>query len=231
METRQTEYNKIRQVAKDYEKNGYKVIIEPRRGDIPSFIKNYQPDIIATSDNDNVIIEVKTRTDFSTIEKLADIADIINKTEKWRFELIVTTTKQETQTETEKITLELEQREIEENLKSVKSILEQNLFPSAFVMLWATLESISRQLLLIDKKNLNNKAPLVLIKTLFSFGYLTRTDLENLEKLFVIRNQIVHGYKTKGLDKKTVERLLTIVEKLISESGDAANIGNANSGA
>jgi len=217
METRQTEYNKIRQVAKDYKKNGYKVIIEPSRGDIPSFIKNYQPDIIATSDNDNVIIEVKTRTDFSTIETLRDVADIINKRENWRFELIVTTTKQETQSETEKRALELEQFEIEENLKAVKSILKQDLFSSAFILLWAALESIARQQLLVDKKNLNNKAPLVLIKTLFSFGYLTRTDLESLEKLFVIRNQIVHGYKTKGLDKKTVERLLTIVEKLKSE--------------
>src|SRR5438876_11043331 len=118
METRQTENNKIRKVAKDYEKKGYKVIIEPSRGDIPSFIKNYQPDIIATSDNDNVIIEVKTRTDFSTIEKLRDIADIVNKRENWRFELIVTTTKQETLSETEKRTLELEQSEIEENLKA-----------------------------------------------------------------------------------------------------------------
>ena len=223
METRQTGYNKIRQVAKDYEKNGYKVIIEPRDEDIPSFIKNYQPDIIATSGNDNVIIEVKTRTDFSTIEKLRDIADIVNKRESWRFELIVTTTKQATQSETKKRTLELEQSEIEENFKAVKLILKQDLFSSAFMLLWATLESISRQLLLVDKKNLNNKAPLVLIKTLFSFGYLTRTDLESLEKLFIVRNQIVHGYKTKGLDMNTVKRLLTIVDKLKEESGEVVN--------
>jgi Holliday junction resolvase len=88
METRNTEHSKIRQVAKDYEKNGYKVIIEPRGSDIPTFIKNYQPDLIATSDKDNVVVEVKTRTDFATIERLRDIADIINKRENWRFELI-----------------------------------------------------------------------------------------------------------------------------------------------
>ena len=228
METKQSENNKIRQVAKDYEKNGYKVIIDPNRSDIPSFINDYQPDIIATSENDNVIIEVKSRTDFSTIEKLADIADIINKREKWRFELIVTTTKQETQSETEKITLELERNEIEQNLKAVKSILKQDLLASAFVLLWATLESISRQLLLVDKKNLTNKAPLVLIKTLFSFGYLTRTDLDALEKLFIVRNQIVHGYKVKGLDKNSIERLLVIVEKLINESSDSTNSEGAD---
>lgn len=217
MEARQTEQNKIRQVAKDYERNGYKVIIEPRGADVPSFIKNYQPDIVATREDDNVVIEVKTRSDFSTIEKLRDIADTINKRENWRFELIVTTSKQETQTETDKLTIELDLVEIEENIKSVKAILKQDLYSSAFVLLWATLESIARQLLLEDKKKLNNKAPLVLIKTLFSFGYLTRTDLESLEKLFIVRNQVVHGYKAKGLDKKTVDRLLSIVEKLKEE--------------
>jgi|KBSMisStaDraftv2_1062788.scaffolds.fasta_scaffold48151_2 Holliday junction resolvase len=217
MEPKQTELNKIRQVANDYKKNGYNVIVEPRGTDIPSFVKNYQPDIIATSDNDNVIIEVKTRSDFSTIDKLRDIADIVNKRKNWRFELIVTTTKQETQNETERQITELDLSEIEENLKAVKSILEQDLYSSAFVLTWATLESIGRQLLLEDKKKLNNRTPLVLIKTLFSFGYLTRTDLESLEKLFVVRNQVVHGYKVKGLDKKTVDKLLSITEKLKGE--------------
>lgn len=217
METRQTEYNKIRQVARDYEKNGYKVIIEPRGSNIPSFIKNYQPDLIATSDKENVIIEVKTRSDFATIERLRDIAEVINKKENWRFELIVTSTKQESQTENDRLNIDLEISEIEKNIKETKTILKQGLYSAAFVLCWANLESLSRQLLLEDKKKLTSKMPLVLIKTLFSFGLLTRTDYDSLEKLFMIRNQIVHGYKVKDLDKKSVERLITITEKLMTE--------------
>ncbi len=59
--------------------------------------------------------------------------------------------------------------------------------------------------------------PLALIKTLFSFGYVTRTDYENLEKLFQIRNQIVHGYKSNEPDKKLVQKLISITEKLLTE--------------
>ena len=119
METRNTEHSKIRQVAKDYEKNGYKVFIEPRGSDIPTFIKNYQPDLIATSDKDNVVVEVKTRTDFATIERLRDIADIINKRENWRFELIVTSSKQENQSESERTNIDLEISEIEKVKKQI----------------------------------------------------------------------------------------------------------------
>jgi len=217
MEARQIEQNKIRQVAKDYEKNGYKVIIEPHGTNIPYFIKDYQPDIIATSEKDNVIIEVKTRSNFSTIDKLRDIADIVNNRENWRFELIVTTSKQEVQSEIDRSTIELGLTEIERNFKTVKTAIKQELYPSAFILLWAMLESIARQLLLEDKKKLNSRTSLVVIKTLFSFGHLTRKELDTLEKFFVIRNQIVHGYKVTGFNKKMVERLLSIVEKLRNE--------------
>ena len=58
---------------------------------------------------------------------------------------------------------------------------------------------------------------LVLIKTLFSLGYLTRSDYEGLEKLFQIRNQIVHEYKSNELNKKSIDRLILITEKLLIE--------------
>jgi len=217
METRNIEHRKISQVAKDYEKNGYKVIIEPRGADIPTFIKNYQPDLIATSDKDNVVVEVKARTHFTTIEGLLDIAELINKRENWRFELVVTSSKQELQSEIEKKNIDLEISEIENNLKEIKSMAKQGLYSAAFLLCWANLESLSRRLLLEDMKKLRNKMPLVLVKTLFSFGYLNKSDYEGLEKLFQIRNQIVHGYKSRELDKQKMDRLIIITEKLLKE--------------
>lgn len=217
METRNTEYNKIKQVAKDYEKNGYKVIIEPRDRDIPNFIKDYYPDLIATSEKDNVIVEVKSRADLSTIEILKDIAEIVNRIENWRFELIVTSSKQDTNSENARFNIDLDITEIKHNLIQVKELLTQDLLAAAFVLCWGNLESLSRQLLLEDKKKLSNKTPLTLIKTLFSFGYLTRTDYDSLEKLFQMRNNLVHGYKTQNLDKKSVDRLISITDKLLIE--------------
>lgn len=223
METRNLELSKIKQVAKDYEKNGYTVIIEPKSSDIPNFIKNYKPDLIATSSKDNVVVEIKSRADFPTIERLRDVAELINKRENWRFELIVTSSKQDNQSEDESTNIDLAISEIERNLKSVRTLAKQGLYSAAFIMCWANLESLSRQLILEEKKRLSNKMPLVLIKSLFSFGYLTRTDYEGLEKLFHIRNQIVHGYKSNELDKKAIDRLIKITEKLFKEKDKINN--------
>jgi hypothetical protein len=217
METNQTEHIKIRQVAKDYEKRGYKVIIEPRGADIPSFIKNYQPDLIAKSEKENVVIEIKTRSDFLTIEKLRDIADIINKKGGWRFELIITNPKQQKEIEEHRINQDFSITEIENNLNEINSLIKQNLLSAAFILCWANLESLSRQLLFEDKKDLTNKAPLVLVKTLFSFGYLSRRDYETLEGLLQTRNQIVHGFKPASLDKNSARKLLNITERLLTE--------------
>lgn len=204
-------------MAKDYQNRGYKVIIEPRGADIPSFIKNYQPDLIVSNDKETVIIEVKTRSDFSTINELRDIAELVNKKGNWRFELIVTNPKQSSQTEDEITNVDLNFSDIEANIKEVKSALNNGLFSTAFVLCWASLESLSRQLLLEDKKALKSKNTIVLIKTLFSFGYLTRTDYESLEKLLVTRNHVVHGYKSSELNIKSVEKLLSITQKLLTE--------------
>lgn len=223
MKTENTEYNKIRQVAKDYEKNGYNVIIEPRGNDIPTFIQNYEPDIIATNEKETVIIEIKSRDDLKTIEMFKDIADIVNKKEKWRFELIVTAPKKKIETEKSGLNNDYEISEIRTNLLQVKGLLNQGIIQASFILGWANLESLSRQLLLKDKKNLTKKDTLVLIKTLFSFGYLTRADYASLEKLFQVRNRIVHGYKSYSLNDTSVNQLLDIIEKLLAEKNDITN--------
>src|SRR5688572_7547567 len=80
---------KVQQVATDYARKGYTVIVGPTKKELPPFVKNYQPDIIARSERDNVVIEVKTRSRFRTIEAISEVAEVINKQKTWRFELIV----------------------------------------------------------------------------------------------------------------------------------------------
>jgi Holliday junction resolvase len=218
METRTTEINKIKQVARDYEKKGYNVKIEPKGNDLPSFIQNYQPDIIASNENETVVIEVKTRADMATIEKLKNVADLINDRKGWRFELVITTSRQETESKRGPLLEGLVITKIDETLNETKELIKLKYYNAAFILTWSYLESLSRQLLLDDKKNLSNRNPLTLVKTLFSFGYISRRELETLEQLFEIRNQVVHGYQASGLDKNSIDKLLDIVEKIAKEN-------------
>ncbi|MDF2189841.1 hypothetical protein [Paraflavitalea sp. CAU 1676] len=218
METKTTEISRIKQVARDYEKKGYNVIIEPKGKDIPEFIKNYQPDIIASNKSETVVIEVKSRADISAIERLKNVADVINEKSGWRFELIITSSKQETESKGRPLLEGLQINNLDKLLKEIKELSKLKHYNAAFVLTWSYLESLSRQLLLNDKKNLKNRNPLTLIKTLFSFGYISLPELRTLENLFEIRNQVVHGYQSSDLDKNTVEKLVDIVDKIAKEN-------------
>lgn len=217
MEAKTSEDKKIKQVAEDYIKNGYKVIIEPFGTDIPIFIRNYRPDLIATNDKEKVIIEIKSRSDFKDIEQLRDIADIINKQDEWRFELIVINSKEVDLSESNSLNINLNIREVENGINDVKKLFDLGLYSAAFVLSWANLESIARHLLLEDRKDMTNKITLVLIKTLFSFGYLNRSDYESLGRLFIVRNQLIHGFRPNDLNRNTTEKLILITDKLLNE--------------
>ena len=218
MEPRITEQNKIKQIAREYEKKGYNVKIEPKGSDLPYFIQNYEPDLIATNETESVVIEVKTRADMATIETLKNVADTINDIKGWRFELVITTSRQEADLKRKPLFEALEITNLNKALNESKELVKLKYYNAAFILTWSYLESLSRQLLLEDKKNLANRNPLTLIKTLFSFGYISRRELESLEQLFEIRNQIVHGYQVTNLDKNTIERLIEIIKKIASEN-------------
>ncbi|MDQ0878954.1 hypothetical protein QFZ77_007613 [Paenibacillus sp. V4I3] len=81
---------KIIEISKEYIDNGYVVFTEPKLTDTPDFLKNYQPDIIAISDKDKVVVEVKSKSTITKSSNLEEIADVVNKQNGWRFELVVT---------------------------------------------------------------------------------------------------------------------------------------------
>ena len=89
------EQDKIREVAREYEKKGFHVLTHPRLGDLPSELRdlNYLPDIVVTSDNLNLIIEVKT---YKSIQKnkLDSVIKKINRLKDWQFELVYTNAKE-----------------------------------------------------------------------------------------------------------------------------------------
>ncbi len=213
METEKQEQEKVLQVAREYEKKGYKVIVEPRGKDVPSFIKNYQPDIIASNKKETVVVEVTRRPNRVAMERLKNVADQINQQKGWRFELVVTA-KEESDTTIKVVTEFADSNSTDKILKNIDSLITLKQYQAAFILSWASLESVSRQILLSDNKNLQHQNPLTVIKTLFSFGYISAKELSLLENLFEIRNKVVHGYQASNLNKDSIDKLIQLVKSL-----------------
>lgn len=211
---------KINELAREYKNKGYKVLIEPKRNLIPEFLGDFQPDLVALSDEDNVVIEVKSsdsKRDFKMLEALATIVD---SKENWRFELVFTNPKDKQNNENDLNVIDT--KKIEIRLNECKSLLNSGNIDSAFLIGWSTLEaSIRIRLKSSNLKEVDVQKPtLYLMKNLFSFGIINQTVLRKLEVLNQYRNKLVHGFET-NLNNENVSSLIEIIELLLEKGNNS----------
>ncbi len=70
------EHRAQKTVARRYKSLGYDVVEHPAPDRLPSFLRGVTPDIVARSDSDNVIIEVKRH---ASLKGSNDLAAIIHQ--------------------------------------------------------------------------------------------------------------------------------------------------------
>lgn len=77
-----------RNTARKYRKLGYIVVELPAEGELPSFLRGFAPDLIATSDDDKVVLEIKRSADLKGSNEIKELAAVIDQQAGWRFELM-----------------------------------------------------------------------------------------------------------------------------------------------
>ncbi len=78
-----------KKVARRYKNQGYDVLENPEPDHLPEFLRGIAPDIIARSQSDNVVIEVKSHASLKGSNDLVSIAELVSGLPGWRFELVV----------------------------------------------------------------------------------------------------------------------------------------------
>jgi len=64
-------------------------VVECPGGDqLPPFLRAFSPDLIATSEGDHVVLEIKRATDLKGSNELKELAAAVDQHAGWRFELI-----------------------------------------------------------------------------------------------------------------------------------------------
>lgn len=204
---------KVKEIIKEYQNNGYKVIENPSKKDIPNFLKDFIPDIIASKKNDNVIIEVKVSTQMPKVEflELERIASIIDNQKNWRFDLVFTNPKDFEESRGEELVNDLEL-----NARIQTSInLKNNDINSAFLILWSIFESVSRKL--TASEFFKNKSISAIIKNLYGRGVINQTEYKNIDDYLKIRNNISHGF-IAHVDEIQFDELLEMILKMLGTS-------------
>jgi len=201
---------KIKEIAKEYTQKGYSVFTNLEFNNVPDFLKNYSPDIIAISENDKVVIEVKTKNSLSKSKDLESLANLIEQQEGWRFELVVTNSKQVVDMEREDSSL----NEISKLLLDAEELLNIDYVKASYILTWSSLESIIRKKLKNENIKSEYNNPIQMIKNLYTFGLITRDEYDFLHNHFKLRNLVVHGFNAPSLDYQITKNLINFAKNL-----------------
>jgi hypothetical protein len=207
----------ITKIAEDYRRRGYNVAITPRGADVPEFLAGYQPDLIARSPTESVVVEVKVGTRTSIVERFREIAERVNHQPGWRFSLVyVSPSEPDQMMEAEPAPLP----ELQQRAREADSLLQANQPDAAFLLYWSTVEGSLRLLGRRAQLPLENLPSSALIRELYSSGELSREEFDTLMRLLPMRNRLVHGLVGRT-DRANVEPLRGLVNTLLENARSA----------
>lgn len=206
-------------VAQEYEKEGYKVYIEPKSSDLPFDLGLYRPDLLVMkSENDGYIIEIKSRSTYASIDRFREIAETVNQHDGWRF-LLVTgddISLNEPEQKSEKLLLSWEQILARKEKGDELLLLDQP--EGALLTFWGIIEAMMRKQAEQVSLPIERFPTSSLIKHLYSQGELSIEQFDKIMELMKIRNQFAHGFQTQDLDKSAAELQKLVCELLESWS-------------
>lgn len=200
-------------VADDYRRRGYDVEVKPRGSAVPEFLAGFQPDLIARSPAESVVVEIKVGTGTSVAERLREVAERVNRQPGWRFSLVFVSPEEPDQvSEAEPAPLSL----LQERLENAETLLRADQSEAAFLLFWSAVEGMLRLLGHRAQLPFGSLPPSTLIRELYSAGEISREQFESLMRLLPMRNQLVHGFGSQG--RIDVERLRVLAQALLAEA-------------
>lgn len=205
---------KIQEIADGYRSRGYEVLVEPAATDIPAFLADFHPDIIAHGPEESVVVEVKIGTRTTASERYKELAETIRQQSGWRFSLVVVDPRSDDiAPSTEQL---LTREQVVERLNNGEELLHQGAKEVAFVLLWMSTEALLRHIASREGFPLERLPSSALLRELFSLGILSREGLDTTLRAFAIRNSLVHGFNAPELDEILGE-LAPLARQLLAE--------------
>ena len=208
-----TEERKIAEVAREYERLGYSVVVTPESSDVPAFLSSFHPDIIATNDTEHVVIEVRTRDTLPAPgENIRELAETIDRQSGWRFELVVTNPRDHAQSvHPEQV---LSTQEIGMRIGMARELLEDGQPELAALVVSSAAEATLRRIASSHRIKTERLQSSKLLKQLYVAGLLDESDFEALKRAIHERDLVAHGLRPESPVDEWVPSLIDMTSSL-----------------
>jgi Holliday junction resolvase len=207
------ERNELERVAQEYRDKGYHVIVEPTLSQTPDFVREFRPDIIATSGKESLIIEVKQVSHERDRDRVRAIAQLVERRPGWRF-IVVTPQPREGVLPGEALRL-MDASKVRELLREAQALADATHYKGALLLAWAAVEAAMR--LAAQQQAIDPRRPdtWTLMRELVSNGTLDRESYQQLSDFFRLRSALAHGFDP--LEVVDVSRKVGLAAKVTNE--------------
>jgi hypothetical protein len=173
-------------IVTKYRRLGYEVVEHPSADDLPGFMHGVQPDIVARSKADNVVIEVKKSGALKGANELVSIADRILGHPDWRFELVVLDDEENDRSSTSRANFG-------KAVENARKAISLKLFDLSYIYLCEVLAGIAREVARASGLKVGNKTDRDLFHDLGFRGIIPQEMIEASLTVLSVRNRISHG--------------------------------------
>jgi hypothetical protein len=206
---------KIDSLAATYEQQGFTVLREPSRDQLPFDLENYQPGLIAQRGETGLIIEVKTTTSRISVDRFQALAQEISRHPGWRFLLVtledvesfgVPTTAPELAT----------WPQLMAKLRQTESLMAEGVLEPALLYLWSIFEAALRRRAIDQNIPVERFPAPRLLNHLYSQGEISVKEIDLFQEFGRKRNYFAHG-ANEAIDLAWMTRVFDAVNRLVDD--------------
>jgi hypothetical protein len=202
--TQKDERSRNRQTAaRQYRKLGYEVVECPSGDQLPPFLRGFSPDLIATSEDDHVVLEIKRAADLRGSNEIKELAAAVDQRGGWRFELIALGPNPHD--------VEVPSETALDRLMERALALYDSGWPDAALLYAASvLEELIRDAGAQHRIKGKLHATKAIVRDLAFRGVLGEEVVDTLDRAWDQRNRMVHGSTSdQHLDRAAISELIS----------------------
>ncbi len=196
MTLEQLQRKKLDEIASEYGAKGYAVTVHPSANETPSFLRDLRPDLIAVSDGDRVVVEVKAAPEIES-DRTIRIAEAVAANPPWRFELV--TANPSAAPDVPAFGDLVPAERVKELFADAEMLIRQHHPEAAALVAWGAIEAVLRWRALAAGLDLQRQSSSSLLTELYGSGAIDPGLYEQLLALMAFRNAVAHGFRPQGV--------------------------------
>jgi REase_AHJR-like len=206
---------RVQSTAQELLDNGYKVSIEPLISNLPFELGGYRPDLIATKDNEGIILEIKTSLNRLSVDRFQDIAERVATHPGWRFLLVTLDDTSENILPSSADELP-SWKELNTRLIKLNTLVQDSFLEPAFLFLWSIFEAALRKRAIAQNIPISRFPTKKLLNHTFSSGEISISEFDLFTSYLEVRNRISHGI-TAPVDPEILKLAQSSVQILVEK--------------